>query len=240
MLKLSTGLKTKKKPIQTRLLIKGQIPMTNEFLREVDEHMHAERMETLWKKHKLHIFGAVGLLFASVIGVKGYSNYTEVQLQKEAATYWQSVSGTELNTESLKSLEETSASGFGMLASFKLGEEALNAGDYETAAGVFASIQGKGLPQEFKELAKFYEATATRYTNIPAAQALYVELSAVGGTYRVSSLEALADIAMTEGKTSEAFDYFQAIVNSGDDLASPNALQRATTQLTILREEAGL
>ena len=214
--------------------------MTNEFLREVDEHLHAERMENLWKKHKLHILGAVGLMFVSVIGYKGYSNYTEVQLHTEAKTYWQSVAGTELNTEALKSLEETSAGGFGMLAGFKLGGEAMNAGEYEKAAGIFSEMQSRKMPTEFKELAKFYEASATRHTNIPAAQALFIELSALGATYRVSALEALADIALAEGKTSEAFDYYQAIVNSGDDQVSPNAFQRATTQLTILREEAGL
>lgn len=214
--------------------------MSNEFLREVDEHLHAERMETLWKKHKLHILGAVGLLFVSVIGFKGYENYAENKLAQQSQTYWESVTGTELNTAALESLEADAGNGFGMLAAFRLGADEMGAGHYEKAAELFGEMQSRPMPKEFKELAKFYQASAQRFVNIPAAKANFVALSASGSTYRISALEALADIALEAGNTAEAYDYYQAIVNSPEGTVPPNALGRANAQISVLREQAEL
>jgi hypothetical protein len=209
------------------------------FLKEVDEHLHYERMMELWKQHKNTLFASLAVLFIGVAGFKYYEQYSEQTLQEQAKTWWNvraSKTPEEAKTALNKVIEENTF-GYRMLSRMELVKMALVSGDYGTALAELHAIQNDSDADILsKDLATFYEAQLLMSSDTDKAKTLFTSLDNSDSPFKLQALEMLAMLAESKGSKTEAVALYERIAESRD--ISSNMRGRAKARIRALKESS--
>lgn len=204
------------------------------FIDEVTEEVRRDKLFAAFRK-----YGWIAVL--AVVLLVGGAAWKEWQISRERASaraFGDAVLTAQDGNKPadvVTALEGVKAQG-GQVAVIDLlaADAAAKAGDIKTAlAKLEAVAKDQALPQSFRDLALLKKATLAN-SGIGAAerQQLLASLSQPGRPYRPLALEQLALIAVKDGKTKDAIDQFNAILQ--DAGTTPGLHERATQMIVAL------
>ncbi|MEN0087769.1 MAG: tetratricopeptide repeat protein [Pseudomonadota bacterium] len=219
------------------------------FVREVNEELRRERMQTAWKRFGPLVIGVAVLIVVVVAGNQFYKYWTESTAARNGDAFAAATAQLEDgNGEAgLAALGEIAADGtaeYKALAQLRIGNAQAKAGDSAAALALFNEVAGSsGVPDFLTDFA------VLRAGQIMVDIASYEEVSAKltplsgdGSAYRFSANEAIGLAAFKAQDYAQARERFEALVNTQ---GSPRALaQRANIMLELMTsqgliEEAG-
>jgi hypothetical protein len=209
------------------------------FIREVNEELRSEQLQTAWKRYRPAVIGVAVLI---VVGVAGASTYEWWQARESSASgdrFLTAVkNATEKNSDAAtKELEALTKDGFGsypVLARLRLATLKAEKGDAKAAIADFLAIgQDGGVPKAVRNVAKIRAAwlmvDSASYDEV-ASQ--IEELAAATSPVRHSARETLGLSAYKAGNYAKSRDWMQLIVDDND--APAGARTRARMILSLI------
>jgi hypothetical protein len=206
------------------------------FLKEVDEHLHYEKMVDLWKKYKNILFASLAILFIAVGGFKYYTQQKEVRLSAQASNWWDvAISETpEAAKLAIGKVVTENAFGYRMLGHIQLAKLAIAENNNEVALKELHAIKtDKDVDALHKDMASFFEGQILMQTDYAKAKTIFTSLDNVQSPFRVSALEMLAMMAETQGSKTEAVALYERIAET--KIISPNMRGRAQARIRLLK-----
>lgn len=171
------------------------------FLKEVDDALHAERMEKLWKEWRHAIVVFVVVLVACTAGWQGYKVWNAKQ-QNRFATAWY-VATTGESPVIPADMADAPQPGYRALAAFALAQEAMKADPAkvdEAVAAYQGVIDDRGTTPWLRDWARLNAALVQMGSKPDAAKSLLDGLVAdETGPLRIPALELRATLAQSEG-----------------------------------------
>lgn len=207
-----------------------------DFIREVDEHLHYEKMEKMWKQYKYQIYTGVALVFAGVAGSQYYMDTSDKKLQAQAETYWQAVyqSGEE-KVKTLEPLLSQGTQGFEVLSAIRTAEELVSLDQNDAA---YAQLQGilssNGVSDMQRHIVNIYQAQILVNTDPVKADELLTSLIDEQSPFMGTALEMRGQIAESANDKLRAIGFYERIV---DMVNVPGSTKfRAQERLTELKK----
>jgi hypothetical protein len=209
------------------------------FIREVNEELRSEQMQTIWRRFKPLIIGAAVLIVAGVAGSSLYQWWESKQSSASGDRYLSAIKDAEENRkdDAAKVLESLTKDGFGaypVLARMRLATLKAEKGDAATAVADFSAIgKDTSIPAAIRNAARLRAAWLLVDTGTYEQVAAEVEELAVPASQmRHGAREALGLSAYKAGDFAKARDWFQLIA---DDAEAPGgAVNRARTMLAMI------
>lgn len=209
--------------------------MSNEFLREVDDMVRAERIKSVWDNFKVWIIATVVLVFGGVMAFHTVRDYRAGKQDEQALTYW-SLTQTEGEESQLKILQTLAADadmGYRTLAKFHLAGYWVSKDDVEKAVEVYTSIYAdSAVPATLADIARLMHAQLQLESAPEQAEKMLKQLVANNSAYAVSALEFLAGQAESQGKVEIAKGYYDQMLQKAD--LPPEMRIRAKDRLAAL------
>lgn len=209
------------------------------FIREVNEELRSEQLQTAWKRFRPFIIGLAVLI---VVGVAGASVYEWWQARESSASGDRFLTAIKdandkKTDEAMKELEALSKDGFGsypVLARMRLATLKAETGDAKAAIADFLAIgQDGSVPRAMRNVAKIRAAwlmvDEAGYAEI-ASQ--IEELAAASSPVRHSARETLGLAAFKAGDYAKAREWMQQILDDND--APAGARTRARMILSLI------
>jgi hypothetical protein len=212
-----------------------------DIFKEVDEDLRRDNLEKLWKKYSFQIIGLVVAVVLAVAGVQGWQAYDLDQRGKLSDRYGAALDlaqdgDTAAGLDALIDISEASDSGYAGLAAFEEARLRVESGDTAGAIALWDRIAGaSGLGPGFKEAATLFSVLHQIDNGNPAdLRARLVPLATDSQPFRSTARELLAVIALGDGDTASAREFYTQI---SDDREAPAGLrQRAAQMLAALKE----
>jgi hypothetical protein len=215
------------------------------FIREVNEELRSEQLQTAWKRFRPVIIGVAVLI---VVGVAGAGLFEWWQARQSSASGDRFLSAIKnandkKSDEAMKELEALSKDGFGsypVLARMRLATAKAEKGDVKAAIADFQAIGQDGtVPTAMRNVAKlragWMMVDTSKYDEV-ASQ--IEELAAPTSTVRHSAREILGLSAFKAGNYAKAKEWMQKIV---DDAEAPDGgRQRARIILALITSSGKL
>ncbi len=210
----------------------------DEFIREVDEEYRRDQITQIWNRYNGIIIGVVALIVASVGGWRYWEHVQETRSQAAAVRYEEalSLSRQDKGKEAEAALEalakEDGASGYGLLARFRLAAE-LGRDNPENGASAYDALANEaGLSPLWKDLARLRAAWLRLDSADPAkVRPVLEQLAAPGNTWRHSARELLGLSGLKAGEMDYAGRWFDQIAA---DRETPPALRQRLAVYTAL------
>lgn len=215
------------------------------FIREVNEELRSEQLQTAWKRFRPFIIGLAVLI---VVGVAGASLFEWWQARESSASGDRFLTAIKAandkqTDEAAKQLEQLAKDGFGsypVLARMRLATLKAEKGDTKAAIADFLAIgQDGGVPKAMRNVAKLRAAWLmvdnSSYEDV-AGQV--EELAAASSPVRHSARETLGLAAYKAGNYAKARDWMQMIVDDND--APAGARTRARMILALIKASGKL
>ena len=209
----------------------------DEFIREVDEEYRRDRIAQIWQRYNGVIIGAAALLVASVGGWRYWEHVQETRSQAAAMRYEEALtlSRQEKGDEAaaaLEALAKEDATGYGMLARFRLAAE-LGRESPENGASAYDALANDGsLSPLWKDLARLRAAWLRLDSAEPAQIRSALEpLAAPSNAWRHSARELLGLSGLKAGDMDYAGRWFDQIAA---DRETPPALRQRLEIYTAL------
>ena len=209
------------------------------FIREVNEELRSEQLQTAWKRFRPVIIGIAVLI---VVGVAGGSLFEWWQSRQSSASGDRFLTAIKnandkKTDEAMKELEALSKDGFGaypVLARMRLATVKADKGDAKAAIADFLAIgQDGGVPTAMRNVAKlragWLMVDTASYEDV-ASQ--IEELAAASSAVRHSAREILGLSAYKAGNYAKSKEWMQKIVDDKD--APQGAQQRARMILAMI------
>jgi hypothetical protein len=212
----------------------------SEFIREVDEELRRENWEVIWKKYgKLLIAAALALVLgtAAVVGWREFDRSQRMKAGDHFAAVIAEVESTKEPAQAAGILANYIADapdGYGMLARLREAKLRADAGERETAIGLYDALAGdSSVDPLFRDLAALYSIRMQIDGGDPATlNARLATLAADGNPWRYTARELQAVLALNSGDTPGARSIFTGLA---DDMNAPDSLRtRATEMLRAL------
>lgn len=200
----------------------------SDAFREVDEALREDQMKALWRRYGPVTLTAVALVIAAAAGWVWWQDRQEARAAAETATLLQ---GTAVgDTGLLTDLTRNAGPGVATLSRFRAAAAAAEAGDIVDAVAWYDGLAADGdVPQIWRDYATFMGAWLTLDDGDPAAlRATLDPLAADDQPLRFSAREALALLALREGRTADAAAMFQDLADSEE---TPPAIFRRAQEL---------
>ena len=215
------------------------------FIREVNEELRSEQLQSAWKRFRPLIIGVAGLI---VVGVAGASLYEWWQTRQSSASGDRFLAAVKnvnekKTDEAVKEFEALTKDGFGsypVLARLQLAATKAEQGDAKTAAADFLAIgQDGSVPPAIRNVAKLRAGwlmvdTASYEEVAGQIEELAGDTSAV----RFSAREILGLSAFKAGNYAKSREWLQRIV--GDIQAPQGARERARMILALITSSGKL
>ena len=212
------------------------------FVREVNEELRRERLQSLWKNYGLIVIGVAVLIVAAVAGSQAWDYYKSSVAARNGDAFNDATVALEAgNTEEgLAELEQIAAEGtpeYAALAQLRAGN--LEAGNDKPreALARFEEVAGtSGIPQFLRDFATLRAGQVMVDTaSLDEVSARLQPLATDGSAYRFSANEAIALAAYKAGEYEQAREGFEALVSTQ---GSPRALaQRANIMLELMTSQ---
>ncbi len=207
--------------------------MANEFLREVDEYMHEQRLKDFWQKNRLWLIVAVLVLFAAVAAVNIYKNTKQASAAAASQGYTAIMNAQTLDLESLKSYASTTEGGYQIIANLYAGSLALKDKKYDEAMALYKEVESSSAPQAFKDIAAFMQTIALMETNAKLAEEKLTKITASKSAFKASAHQMLVTLALNNNETEKAKAELMKLIALEN---APVALkQQAEAQLNSLK-----
>ena len=217
------------------------VDKNDSLLREVDEELRRERMEKLWQKYGIYVFGAAAL-FVAVVG-----GYTFLDGRKRAAA---EAGGAQFETaaalaksgkadEAAKAFEALAAGdkpGYAALADLKLASALVKAGKPADALAAFEKLASRpGIDPMITSFAQL-QAAALRLgeADFTEVKNRLTPLMAEGSTWKAAATEMLGTAAIKAGKLDEARAALAPLL--ADQRLSRTAVERVKTLLSAVAD----
>jgi hypothetical protein len=215
------------------------------FIREVNEELRSEQLQTAWKRFRPFIIGLAVLI---VVGVAGSALFEWWQARESSASGDRFLTAIKAANdkqaeEATKQLEQLTKDGFGsypVLARMRLATLKAEKGDAKGAIADFLAIgQDAGVPKAMRNVAKLRAAWLmvdnSKYDEV-AGQV--EELAAATSPVRHSAREILGLSAYRADNYAKARDWLQMIVDDND--APAGARTRARMVLALIKSSGKL
>ncbi|WP_262296872.1 tetratricopeptide repeat protein [Microvirga sesbaniae] len=210
----------------------------DEFIREVDEEYRRDRIAQIWNRYNGIIIAVVVLIVAGVGGWRFWQHTQEQRAQEAAVRYEEALrlSSEDKGQESQAAFEtvvkEDGATGYAMLARFRLAAE-LGQQNAENGASAFDALANDGsVPPLWKDLARLRAAWLRIDTAEPARLRQAVEpLAAPSNAWRHSARELLGLSGLKAGDMDYAGRWFDQIAA---DRETPSSLRQRLAVYTAL------
>lgn len=215
------------------------------FIREVNEELRSEQLQTAWKRFRPFI---IGLAIVIVVGVAGASLFEWWQARESSASGDRFLTAIKAandkqTDEAIKQFEQLSKDGFGsypVLARMRLATLKAEKGDAKGATADFLAIgQDSAVPKAMRNVAKlragWLMVDTAGYDEI-AGQV--EELAAASSAVRHSAREMLGLSAYKAGNHAKAKEWMQQIADDND--APAGARTRARMILALIKASGKL
>jgi hypothetical protein len=215
------------------------------FIREVNEELRSEQLQTAWKRFRPFIIGLAVLI---VVGVAGSSLYQWWEARESSASGDRFLTAIKAandkqTEEAAKQLEQLSKDGFGsypVLARMRLATLKAEKGDAKGAIADFLAIgQDGGVPKAMRNVAKlragWLMVDTASYEEISGQ---VEELAAASSAVRHSAREMLGLSAYKAGNYAKAREWMQQIADDND--APAGARTRARMILALIKASGKL
>ncbi|MCB1444458.1 MAG: tetratricopeptide repeat protein [Rhizobiaceae bacterium] len=209
------------------------------FIREVNEELRSEQLQTAWKRFRPAIIGLAVLIVAGVAGASVYEWWQARESSASGDRFLSAIkdANDKKSEQAVKELETLVKDGFGsypVLARMRLATLKAEQGDAKGAIADFLALgQDAGVPQAMRNAAKM------RAGWLMVDQASYAEiagqveeLAAPTSPVRFSAREILGLAAYKAGDYAKAKDWMQKIVDDND--APAGARTRARMVLGMI------
>lgn len=215
------------------------------FIREVNEELRSEQLQTAWKRFRPLIIGLAVLI---VVGVAGASLFEWWEARESSASGDRFLTAIKAandkqTEEAARQLEQLSKDGFGsypVLARMRLATLKSEKGDTKGAIADFLAIgQDGGVPKAMRNVAKlragWLMVDTASYDEIAGR---VEELAAASSPVRHSAREMLGLSAYKAGNHAKARDWMQQIADDND--APAGARTRARMVLALIKASGKL
>ena len=131
--------------------------MSNEFINEVNQELHDERIVGLWKRFGRLIIGGCALIIVSTAGVTGYSSYTKGVAKSEALAFEQAIKTK--NLDAISQLAVSGNAGSQLLSTMTLSQAYVAQGKFDQASNALLSYAHKtdeGIYKQYAVLASVW------------------------------------------------------------------------------------
>ncbi|MEO0497145.1 MAG: tetratricopeptide repeat protein [Pseudomonadota bacterium] len=212
------------------------------FVREVNEELRRERMQSAWKNFGPLVIGVAVLIVVVVAGNQFYKYWTESAAARNGDAFAAATAQLEAGNgeQGLAALNDIAADGtaeYRALAQLRLGNASAKDGELEAALALFNEVAGSGgVPDFLRDFATL------RAGQIMVDTASFEEVSAKltpiagdGSAYRFSASESIALAAYKAENYGQARERFEALVSTQ---GTPRALaQRANIMLELMTSQ---
>jgi hypothetical protein len=209
----------------------------DEFIREVDEEYRRDQVAQIWKRYSGVIIGAAALIVASVGGWRYWEHMQETRSQAAAVRYEDALNLSRQDKSkeaegALEALAKEDASGYSLLARFRLAAE-LGQQNAENGASAYDALANDAnVGPIWKDLARLRAAWLRLDTADPAQVRPVLEpMAAPGNTWRHSARELLGLSGLKAGDMDYAGRWFDQIAA---DRETPPALRQRLAVYTAL------
>lgn len=211
----------------------------DQFIREVNEEMRSEQLQSIWDKYGKYIIGAAVAIVVGTAGVRGYDYYTKQQAAASGDEFDMAIelSNDGKHDEAIAKLEELANSGSGQypaLARIRVAAELANKGDAEKAVAEFDAIAADtSYNKAFRDIARLRSGLLmVDEGSLEDVKQRLDQLAQTGHAFRHSAREGLGLANYKAGKFEEALGYFNEIVQ---DSASTSGIRtRARIMIELL------
>ncbi|MDD9912428.1 MAG: tetratricopeptide repeat protein [Alphaproteobacteria bacterium] len=199
--------KPKQKPVEQE----PQDNATQAFLREVDDALHEENMNRLWKQWRMPLFAALAALFIGVGGWHYWGEYQDAKRQAAADALF-TLGQSSSSEDSLAVIEQSGLVGPFILANFQQARAAQEAGEHEKAIALYEKVaNSSNIPVDLKDLAIFYSAVIQADVAPGIAEEKLAALDAKESTFRPSALELQARLSESKGDKATALALWEKL-----------------------------
>lgn len=209
------------------------------FIREVNEELRSERLQTVWKRFRPLIIAVAVLI---VVGVAGAGIFEWWQARESSASgdrFLTAINNAndKKTDEAIKELEALTRDGFGsypVLARMRLAALKAENGDAKAAIADFLAIgQDGGVPKAMRNVSKIRAAwLMVDQSSYDEVAAQIEELAAAASPVRHSARETLGLAAYKAENYGKAREWMQQIVDDND--APAGARTRARMILSLI------
>ncbi|WP_134496796.1 tetratricopeptide repeat protein [Microvirga pakistanensis] len=209
----------------------------DEFIREVDEEYRRDQLAKIWERYSGLIIAVVVLVVGGIGGWRYWEHVQETRAQAAASRFEDALklSGENKSQEAeaaLEALAKDGASGYGLLARFRLAAERGQQNAEAGAAAYDALANDAGVAQPWKDLARLRAAWLRLDTADPAQIRQIVEpMAAPANPWRHSARELLGLSGLKAGDMDYAGRWFDQVAA---DRETPPALRQRLAVYTAL------
>lgn len=200
----------------------------SDAFREVDEALREDQAKALWKRYGPITLTVVALVIAAAAGWVWWQDQRESRAAAETATLLQGSAAGDIGL--LADLSQNGTPGVAALARFRAADTAAREGNVADAVGWYEGLAANtDLPPVWRDYAAFMGAWLTLDDADPATlRGILEPLAADGEPLRFSAREALALLALREGRSVDAAALFADLADSEE---TPPAIYRRAQEL---------
>ena len=208
------------------------------FVREVDEDLRSDRMNSLWKRFGPLLIGAAVLIVVGVGGWRGYEHWTTTKANASgdqflAALNDVSAGNSDAALEKLAALKTDGYGAYPLLAEFRAATETAKTDPQAAIASFDAIAADSGAAAPLRDLANLRAAyLLVDHGDYAAVSQRAEALTATTNPWRFSASEALGLAAWKAGDNANALVFFETIIN--DSVAPSSLTQRATMMVELI------
>lgn len=208
----------------------------SEFIREVDEELRRENWETLWKKYGKFVIAAALALVLGTAAVVGWREFDRNQRRAAGDRFGAVIAEVENTPDPAKAADllanyiSDAPDGYGMLARLREAKLRADAGERETAIGLYDSLASDSSVEPlFRDLAALYSVRMQIEDGDAATlSARLATLAADGNPWRYTARELQAVLALKGGDAAGARAIFTSLA---DDMDAPDSLRTRATEM---------
>lgn len=207
---------------------------TDLLIKEVDEELRQEQLETLWKRYGNLIIGTAIALVVAVAGGQGWTTWQAKERQASSTRFAEASRLLEQGSrdqamEMLGKLSVDGTEGYRILSEMKLGDLKQQAGDPVGAAAIYERVAASRVDEVYRDLAVLKAAYLKLDTGDAGQIDKMVEPLAVeSSAWRHSAREVMALAALKRGDTAKAVELFRKVA---DDPAAPQGVRARAAEM---------
>ena len=209
--------------------------MSEEIIREVDEEVKRDRLQSQMKRYGPFIAAAVVVVVAAATAGAWWVDFQEQRRQQRTDEFTQasalaSEGRVEEALEAFGALADSGDSGYRILAGLRQASLLVEAGDNEAAVAIYEEIAStKGVEAHFRDMAIVLGALNALDDGDPAALTeRLAPLTVESSSWRYSARELTALLAMRMGEEDRAVEL---LLSLADDLAAPSGIRARAAEL---------
>ena len=209
------------------------------FIREVDEELRSDRMQSIWKRFGKYIIALAALIVVGTAADRGYDYWSSSKASKSGDTFLAALNlaregQQEEALTALRQLEKEGYGSYSVLARMRAATVLVDTGDFQAAISDFSTIGNDGsVPASVRDIARIKAGyLLVDHGSYEDVAAQVEKLSGGENPMRHSAREALGLAAWKAGDYAKAREWFDLI--AGDTGVPAGVSQRAGLMLDII------